>query len=237
MYRVLIVEDEPEAEARLCKVLERYGAEHGEQFQVAWMRTAFELVVDQTADFDLVFLDIDLPGINGMEAALALREHDQTTPIIFVTNLAQYAVRGYEAEALDFIVKPVEYGSFAMRMDRALLVMRRAPGRSLTVHSKDGLRIFKAADLVCVEVRGNNLTFHLASGEDVHARGSLTKLEPELGGSPFLRVSASCIVNMGHIRGVRGAEISLTGGQVAWLSRAYKRRCLDEIARYLGGDA
>ncbi len=70
-------------------------------------------------------MDIDLPGINGMEAAQLLREENATTPLIFVTNLAQYAVKGYQVDALDFMVKPVGYGDFAMRMGRAMRPWRR----------------------------------------------------------------------------------------------------------------
>lgn len=236
MYQVLIVEDEPAAADKLRAALARYGEEHGEKFQVSWVKSALALDEDAPSP-DLIFMDIDLPGSNGLDAAIELRQRDHATPLIFVTNLAQYAVRGYQAEALDFIVKPFTYGNFAMRMDRALQVMRRNTERSITVRSREGLRIFPASELVCIEVKGHDLIYLLESGESVAVRGSLVKVEPELGGTPFLRVSSGCVINMSHVRGVRDAAITLTGGHVAWISRANKRRCLDAIARYLGGDA
>ena len=103
MHRILIVEDEPGAAMALRDAIARYGAEHSEQFQVGWMRNTIDL--DGPA-FDLIFMDIDLGIENGMDAAREIREFDRSTPIIFVTNLAQYAVQGYEVKALDFIVKP-----------------------------------------------------------------------------------------------------------------------------------
>lgn len=235
MYHILIVEDEPAAADKLKAALSRYGKEHNEKFQVSWVRSALALDANATAP-DLIFMDIDLPGSNGLDAAIELRERDRATPLIFVTNLAQYAVRGYQAEALDFIVKPFTYGNFAMRMDRAMQVMRRNTERSLTVRSRDGLRIFPASELVCIEVKGHDLMYTLASDEEVPVRGSLVKAEPELGGTPFLRISSGCVINMAHVRGVRDAAVKLTGGHVTWISRANKRRCLDAIARYLGGD-
>lgn len=111
MYRVLIVEDnEAEADA-LKKCIERYGRERGERFDLRLAKSAVEYV-SSSEPYSLVFMDIDLPGINGLEAAILMRLTDTVTPIIFVTNLAQYAVRGYEVNALDFIVKPVSYYNF-----------------------------------------------------------------------------------------------------------------------------
>ena len=237
MYQILIVEDEPEAAAQLKAAIKRYGAAAGEEFHVTWNQSALCLVDERTEPVDLIFLDIDLPGIDGMKAAAEFRERDQSTPIIFVTNLAQYAVKGYAVDALDFIVKPVTYGAFALRMDRALQVMRRAAGRSLSVKSRDGLRAFPASDLVFIEVSGHDLTYTLASGEAFAVRGSLKSVEPELGGLPFLRISSSCIVNMAHVRGLHDARVTLTGGAEVWISRANKRRCLEEITRYLGEGA
>ena len=236
MYRILIVEDEPEAAERLRAAIARYGKEHGEQLGVTWARSALELDEKDPA-YDLIFMDIELPGQNGMDAALDLRGRDHATPLIFVTNLAQYAVRGYEADALDFIVKPFTYGSFALRMDRAIQVMRRRARRSITLRSREGTRIFPVDELVSVTVRGHDLEYRLSSGEPLLARGSLSGAEPQLGGSPFLRISSRCIINMGHVRGVHDARVTLSTGDDAWISRANKRRCLEEIARYLGGGA
>lgn len=237
MYKILIVEDEPAAADGLRACIERYGSEHGEQFQVSWAKSALELDLDAPAGADLIFMDIDLPGENGLDSAIELRRHDRTTPLVFVTNLAQCAVRGYQADALDFIVKPYTYGAFAMRMDRAMEVMRRAARRSVTVRSHDGLRIVAVSDLVFVDVNGHNLTYHLADGSSFSARDSLSHAAEGLGGAPFLRVSSGCLINMGHVRGVRDAEVTLTGGERVWISRANKRRCLEEISRYLGSGA
>lgn len=234
MYRMLIVEDEADAAAALRDAIRRYGDEHAEQFQVGWMRNTID--IDEPA-FDLIFMDIDLGIENGMEAAREIREFDRSTPIIFVTNLAQYAVQGYEVNALDFIVKPFAYGSFSLRMDRAMEVLRRREGRSITVQTRDGLRIFPASSLVRVWMRGHNVNYGLSDGSTAAARGSLKETEEMLGGTPFLKISSGCIINMAHVRGVRDAAVTMSDGTVCYISRANKRRCLEEISRYLGGGA
>jgi len=237
MHRILIVEDEDAAAQALRQAVERFGAEHGETFQVTRLSSAVDLDEHVSTAHDLIFLDIELPGQNGMDAAFDLRAHDTSTPIVFVTNLAQYAVHGYAVNALDFIVKPFTYEDFALRMERAMRVVRQRSGRTLTVRGRDGLRVFDASQLVFVDMSGHDLVYHLEGGETVSVRGSMRRLEGELGGSPFLRISSGCIVNMGHVRGIADAALTLSTGDVVWASRANKRAVLEAIATYLGSGA
>lgn len=237
MYRMLIVEDDDAAAEALTSAITRFGEERDEDLRVTRLRSAVDLDERVSHDADLVFLDIEMPGQNGMDAAYDLRAHDTSTPIVFVTNLANYAVHGYAVNALDFIVKPFSYEDFALRMERAMRVVRQRSGRTLSVRGKDGLRIFSASELVFVDMSGHDLVYHLEGGEKVSARGSMRKLADELGGSPFLQVSSGCVVNMGHVRGVADVALALSTGDTVWISRANKRRCLEAIAVYLGSGA
>lgn len=235
MFRILIVEDNPEEQATLRAHLERYATEHGEDFQIAWLKSAVEFV-EGSETADLIFMDIDLPGINGMEAATLLRSFDQQTPLIFVTNLSQYAVRGYEVDALDFIVKPVTYYNFALRMDKAMRVMRRTAGRNVVIQTKAGMRVVPLAELISVEVLNHNLAYRAVGYDDaLEVRGSLASIERELEGGPFVRISNSCIVNMGHVRDIQGNELRMSDGRVLYFSRARRRPAMERIADYLGG--
>lgn len=237
MYRILIVEDEDAAAALLKHAIETYGAEQGKRFQVVRMASAIGLDELVSKDYDLIFLDIELPGQNGMDAAFDLRAHDTSTPIIFVTNMANFAVHGYAVNALDFIVKPFTYEDFSLRMNRAMQVMLMRMRRTLSVRSRDGMRMFDAGDLVFVDMDGHDLVYHLSDGSRLSVRGSMRRLEDELGGNPFLRISSGCIVNMSHVRGIADAAITLSTGDTVWASRANKRAALAAIAVYLGSGA
>ncbi|MBM6774567.1 LytR/AlgR family response regulator transcription factor [Olsenella profusa] len=234
MYRVLIVEDEADAAETLRGHLERFGAAHGVEFSVRWLKTAFDFI-SEGGKFDLVFLDIDLPGINGMEAAQLMRTYDEVTPIIFVTNLAQYAVRGYEVDALDFMVKPVGYYDFSLRMEKALRKLRANVGRTIPVSTADGVRVVPLARLDYVEVRNHELIFHIADEEPLRVRGNLSAFERENAGGPLLRISKSVLVNMERIDWVRGYDLRTLSGDMLRISRSLKRSATDQITTYLGG--
>ena len=235
MLRIVMLEDTPDEAATLRGHLERYAAEQNLELSVAWFKSALDFLEDRPAA-DLIFMDIDMPGINGLEAAHQLREQDSATPLVFVTNLAQYAVRGYEVDAVDFMVKPVSYESFRMRMARAMRAVERNATRSLRVKTRDGLQIFAASDLVYVETQGHDVAYHVAGEpEPLVVRDSLRRVEAELEGLSFVRLSSSSLANMAHIRRVRADAVTLSEGTTLFMSRAKKREAQATIAAYLGG--
>lgn len=160
MPNIALVEDEPEAADVLASFIGRYADEKGLELVVTRFGNAMDFEVTHQ-HFDLVFMDIQMPGINGMEAAQLMRTYDSETPIIFVTNLAQYAVKGYEVDALDFIVKPVTYFNFRMRMDKAMRRIRRNGSRSIAIGTRDGMRVVALSDIEYVEVSKHDLSYHL----------------------------------------------------------------------------
>ncbi|MCI1665982.1 MAG: LytTR family DNA-binding domain-containing protein [Atopobiaceae bacterium] len=234
MYRILIVEDDDEAASALEGSLMRYAEKNGEEFSCSRLTSAVTLAQDSQKS-DLIFLDIDLPGISGLEAATLIRTYDQVTPIIFVTNLVQYAVRGYEVDALDFIVKPVTYYDLSLRMDKAMRAMRRNSGRSVVVPTRDGMRVIAVRDLAYVETSGHDVIYHEADGEPLRTRTSLRQVEEDLADEPFVRVSSGCLANMAHVRSVAGNALDMDTGDTLYFSRSRRKPGLERIAAFLGG--
>ena len=233
MYRILVFEDTPEEAEALLGHIKRYGAEHGEQFQTTWERSAITLGED-SPHADLIFMDIEMPGVTGMDAATLLRTFDSVTPIIFVTNLAQFAVKGYEVNAIDFIVKPVSYGAFSLRMAKALRVMRENRGSSIVVKTRGGMEILHVEGITYIEVMNHALTYHRTDGEPVVTRSTITEAEESLADKPFVRINKSFLVNMRHIASVHGQEVELFSGEVLPIGRSMRKAAVERIAAYLG---
>lgn len=233
MYKILIFEDTPEEAQALLGHIERYAAEHGEQLQATWERSAVALG-PESERADLIFMDIEMPGVSGMDAATLLRTFDAVTPIIFVTNLAQFAVKGYEVNALDFIVKPVSYGAFSLRMAKALRVMRENRGSSIVVKARGGMEVLHVEDITYIEVMNHALTYHRADGEPVVTRATISEAEESLANRPFVRINKSFLVNMRHIASVHGQEVELFSGEVLPIGRSMRKAAVERIAAYLG---
>lgn len=233
MYRMLIVENTP-AEADLLRgYLQRYASEKNLSLLIETLPSALEFINSKHVA-DLIFMDIDMPGINGMEAAEILRGYDAETPLVFVTNLAQYAVRGYAVDAVDFVVKPIEYGDFAMRMDRAMRVVARNAEHSLALRTADGIRVVSQGDVTYIDLAKHDLCYHLIDGSELRERGSLRAAEQRLDPQVFLRISSGCLVNMARVVRIGRESVTMADGAELFYSRSQRKRALETLANYVG---
>lgn len=112
MIRIGIVDDEKQERDQLKQALARFGAENGTELNVQEFDCAAVYLAAQDRDFDILYLDIDMPQMSGMKLAEKIRETDQDVILIFCTNLQQFALNGYSVGALGFIVKPIQWYSF-----------------------------------------------------------------------------------------------------------------------------
>lgn len=231
---MLIVEDTPAEADVLRGYLLRYAREKDLRFHVETLGSALEFI-NSRHTADLVFMDIDMPGINGMEAAEIMRTYDQATPIVFVTNLAQYAVQGYQVDAVDFVVKPVEYHDFAMRMERAMRLVERNAGGTVVLPTQDGVRVVHQHDITYVDMLKHDVIYHLADGERLRERGSLKAAAAKLDAQLFLRISSGCLVNMARVARIRRDSVVTDDGDELFFSRSQRRRALETLANYVGG--
>lgn len=125
MIRVAIVEDDAAEREKIQGYLNELSRQEQIQFEIAPYPSGLNFIMGEMKGFDIVLMDIDMPGVNGMETAQALRKVDPTVILIFVTNMAQYAISGYEVDATDFILKPVNKYSFAIKIKRAVARQRK----------------------------------------------------------------------------------------------------------------
>ena len=113
MAKIAVVEDNDAMRAQLCGFIAQYAQESGHQLDVTAFSDGAQLVEPYRPGFDIIFLDIEMPKLGGMPTAERIRRQDPDVVLVFVTNMAQYAIRGYEVDALDFVLKPVSYYQFS----------------------------------------------------------------------------------------------------------------------------
>ena len=233
MIRTAIVEDDPQDAQRLKSMLERFAAESGQQFQIHCF-SASEPFLHPYRPCDLVFLDIELPGKNGMETARQLRRTDGLVTLIFVTNMAQYALHGYDVDALDFILKPLQYGSFSIKMKKAVRNIARNASTDLTLTMPNGFVRVPAGQVLYVEVQKHYLTYHTETG-DYTVRQSMRVAEETLLPLHFLRCNNCYLVNLRHVTGISDNTV-LVDGQPLQISRPRRAAFLKGLTDYLGGN-
>lgn len=230
MLHIAIIEDEEKAAETLRSYLRRFESDTEESVQITRFADARPFLNAGTG-YDLVFMDIELPGLNGMEAARRLRQKNRQAKLIFVTNMAQYAVEGYQVDALDFMVKPVTYSDFSFKMKRAMSAIEMSRAKWLVIQQSAGLTRISSGELLYVEVQGHTLTYHLEQREQIKARGTLGDAEQSLSQCHFLRCNNCYLVNPEKIRWVRGYLVNV-GGDELQISHPRRKQFLKELGEW-----
>lgn len=233
MYRIAVVEDETEFSEQLQVFLRQYEAEHRLCFEISVFGDGSELLRDYRQEFDIILLDIEMPEINGMDAAKQIRQVDDEVVLMFITNVADYAIRGYEVGALDFVIKPITYYAFSMRLTRGLKRVRRKEQREILLTLPDGVKKLELHRIYYVEVQNRMLHYHTDQGEYV-VRGTMQSLEQSLGESCFAKCNYWYIVNLAHVSEVK-KNIVMVGGNELEISRRSRTAFLKALADYVGG--
>jgi FixJ family two-component response regulator len=152
MIRISLIDDDSQDITRLRGCLERYDKEHSIGFSYTLFDNAQKFLATDMSETDLLILDIDMPGLNGIEAAKLVRKTNALLPIVFVTNLFQYAIQGYQVNAIDYIVKPVEYESLSLKIERILEIVRSLSSKKATVSTDKGTRVIDLNQIIYIEV-------------------------------------------------------------------------------------
>ena len=233
MIRVLIAEDDPQCARQLRQFLDSYSQETGRTFRITHYDNGEDLVERYQPEFDLLLLDVDMPFMDGMTAAGHIRRLDPEVVIVFVTNLAQNAIQGYSVNALDYILKPLNYFSFSQRLTRALRYVKKREDAYITVAVKGGALKLEVGNIHYIERLGRQLMFHTHDG--IHASSAtLQQMEDALSGKGFARCNKGYLVNLAHVSGVRDGCAVVQGDKLL-ISRGRRGPFLDALADYVGG--
>ena len=125
MIKIAIVEDEAAVRDQLTDYVRRYTRQYGTEFEVTCFTDGDEILENYRPAFDIIFLDVEMKRLNGMETAQRIRELDDDVLLIFITNMAQYAIKGYSVGALDYVLKPVPYFAFSQQLQKAVNQLAR----------------------------------------------------------------------------------------------------------------
>ncbi|HAE44410.1 MAG TPA: DNA-binding response regulator [Lachnospiraceae bacterium] len=232
MIRIAIVEDEDIYAEQLSEFVKQYAMEKNTIIRAVRFHDGDEIVHGYSGDFDIILMDIQMRFMDGMSAAEEIRKVDRDVIIMFITNRVDYAIRGYEVDALDYIVKPVSYFSFERKLERAIGRIPTEKNSTITLNYSQGIRKIRVDDILYAESEGHNLVYHTTKG-DYRIRTKMSSAEEELAPLGFFRSNKGYLVNMKHVEGVQDG-CCLIGGQKLLISRARKAEFMMAMSEYIG---
>ena len=232
MIKIAFCDDEMEVLHQMNELLDRYRVERNEDITYAAFQSPFELLteIEKGIRPDILFLDVVMPGQNGMDVAKEIRQYDTNVKIIFLTSSPEFAVESYTVGAYFYQLKPIWEESFFRLMDAVLTECEKKKKNSLILRSKDGITRIDLQQLEYCEVLGRKLLFHLENGAVLESAGSLDDLAGQLMQySNFFRPHRSFLVNMEYIQNissrsikmVNDAEIPIPHGKCSEIKNTY----------------
>ncbi len=234
MLRIAIVEDEQSNRAQMQEYICRYGEERGIDIQVTEFADGTAVPAAVQKGFDIILLDIEMPGMNGMEVAKRIRETDQEVVLVFITNMAQYAIEGYAVNALDFVLKPIHYYTFSLKLSRAIERVRVREDKEILLHVANGIRRMKVSQIYYVDIQNRILHYHTSEG-DFPVRGTLQSAEEELSRYHFVKCNHWYLVNLKYVTEINDNLVTVAGN-VLEISRRNKNAFLNAVTDYIGGN-
>lgn len=232
MIKIAFCDDDMEVLHQINELLDRYRVERNEDITYAAFQSPFELLteIEKGIRPDILFLDVVMPGQNGMDVAKEIRQYDTNMKIIFLTSSPEFAVESYSVGAYFYQLKPIWEESFFRLMDAVLAECEKKKKNSLILRSKDGITRIDLQQLEYCEVLGRKLLFHLEDGAVLESAGSLDDLAGQLmQHSNFFRPHRSFLVNMEYIQNissrsikmVNDAEIPIPHGKCSEIKNTY----------------
>ncbi|PQA90932.1 DNA-binding response regulator [Chryseobacterium shigense] len=215
MIHCIIVDDEPLAAALLEKHISRI-----DHLKLAGKAEnamdAYQLL--QTRPVDLMFLDIQMPHLTGIEF---LKSLNQKPPTIFTTAYRDFAIEGFELEAVDYLLKPITFERFFKSVERVLR-NRKDTTEDFIIFKTEGMnRKVLMEEIVYFESQGNDIKMILVSGESIVSKRTLTDMDSVLSGKGFVRIHRSFMINSSFVTGFNHHEVLLGSYQIP-VGRSYK---------------
>ena len=203
MIKIALCDDDISDLNLIHELLDQYRREQKIEIHTTTFQSPLDLLteIERGTRFDILLLDILMPGLNGIDTAAEIRSHNEDVKIIFLTSSSEFAVQSYSVHAYFYQLKPIMKEHFFHLMDSVLAVCSSEQNSSLILRCKSGITRITPRQLEYCEVIHRTLMIHLTSGKVLESIGSLDDLSRQL--TPygnFLRPHRSYLVNLEHVQ-------------------------------------
>ncbi len=229
--RVAVCDDEAAVRKLLTEYTERFAKAEGVTVGLSLYKSGEELLQVDYSLFDLLYLDIQMPGIDGMETARTIRRKSSGLRLVFITNYEQYAIEGYEVQAFRFLKKPIDYGRFCDVTRKTIASIKKDNG-FVAIKSKSGMRHLNLTDITYCETSKRHVLIHTTGG-NVDSTLSMKSLEEALG-DRFFRCHTAYLVNLRHIKEVLPGTVVLSDGSSIPVSKHRRTSFLEKVMKHWG---
>ncbi len=229
ILQIAIVEDNENDYLNLKTHLDKFSLENNIPMKLFYYSSGEAFLNEYRPIYEIVFLDIQLPGMNGMDTAKKLRDLDNLVTLIFTTNIASLAIEGYQYNANDYLLKPIKYETIEAKMKKIMKNVK-IKTRTIPIMMDGKVKLIEYSSLLYIESFGHNLVFHTIEGNfEVRDKKTMKNLEEELSEFNFARCSVSYLVNLSFLSGIDKNEAVLINKERLPISRNRKKDFVEKV--------
>lgn len=233
MLHISLVEDSIRDRELLHRHLDQYAQTHELEFEIHTFPDGIEFLETYDGGSDIIFMDVEMPHLNGMNVAHRLRQIDPLVVLVFVTNMAQYAVQGYEVDAVDYLLKPIGYPAFESKFKRILTFVHHNESMSIVVPTEGSIVRLSVQEILYLEKDHNKIVYHTEKGQ-FQTRGTMAERASLLEPHGFSRCTAGILINLRYVSKIEKDLVWL--GQIRLpLSRPQRKNFNNDFLAHLGG--
>lgn len=242
VMEIAYCEDDSRDFARAEEMLQEYGRQNpGVNIRIRRFANPQELCrkLESGRQFDIFFLDILMPSMNGIELAKHIRGMNISEPILFLSSTEDFALSSYDVYAYQYLLKPIEKERFFEVMDRLLSGMGEDSPQKVTIKTISGIYTVKLKNICYIEYLNRIMWYHMSDGaviKSVYIREAFGQSVSEiLEDRRFLKIAASFVVNMDYIKKVGKNTFLMEDGTELIISRQYIQESKQKYLDYLLG--
>jgi DNA-binding LytR/AlgR family response regulator len=234
MFKIAIVEDSIEDKAEIEKCITEFATKNNTKITIESFKTGLDFLDAYNSNFDVIFLDINMPHLDGLNVAKKIRQIDDEVPIAFVTSMAKCAINGYEVSAISFILKPFSYADIEIVLKKAIKIASSRE-KTIIIKSNGNLKRVNVSGVCYVEVQNNTVFLNMSDKSVLPIRTTLTEIESKLleADKSFIRCNNCYLVNLKFVTDVCGDTVVVNGDKLV-ISRHRKKLFLDQLTSYYG---
>lgn len=232
MIKFAICDDEPFMAKEVSEYISDYMKEKSDlNYHISSFYSGRSLL-ESPCDFDVIFLDIKMEELNGMNTAKLLRQRKHNGLLIFITILKDYVFDAFEVQAYDYLMKPLSHTKFKKTMSRAMVTLEQRAAKSILLQSGNCCKVIPLSQIVYCEVQGRKIYIHQ---EDQTVTTHCDKLEhfEQRVDKRFFRCHRSYLVNLDHVRGSHNGQITLSQGSKIPVSRLREHTLTQALLQHM----
>jgi two-component system, LytTR family, response regulator LytT len=231
MLLLAIVDDDPKDSSALNALVTDYFNRNDRACMIRVFNSSLDFI-RSTENYDIVFMDIRMDQLDGLEVARLMRKINTGSVLIFVTAMAQLAIKGYEVDALDFIVKPADQFSINYVLDKAIGRLENTSGSQIAIKTGEGIISLSTNDIKYVEVFDHNLVYHTVT-DTYNVRGRLADVIKKLDPKRFIMCNRSFVVNLRYVQSAANDYLTIDGTRIA-ISKSHRKEIMQHFSNFLG---